>query len=293
MRAVPVAGGELAVAVYGPEDPDAPTILAVHGITSSSRAWIALAAALPEVRIIAPDLRGRGRSAGLPAPYGLPQHAADLEGVLDAFGLGRAVVVGHSMGAFVSVLLADLAPERVAELVLVDGGVPLPAPEGADVDGAIAATLGPAAERLSMSFESVEAYRGFWRSHPAFAEWTAGVQAYVDYDLVERGGRLSPAAHYAAVAADVPGLFGPDWYLAALGRLSMPVVVLRAPRGLLDEPGGLYAPGVLDRVLEAMPTATLVEVPDVNHYTIVMTEPGSGIVAERVRAALAAQEAGR
>ena len=54
------------------------------------------------VRLIAPDLRGRGRSNTLPGPFGMTRHADDMAAVLDFLGVPRAVVVGHSMGGFVS-----------------------------------------------------------------------------------------------------------------------------------------------------------------------------------------------
>ena len=127
---VEVRGGTLHTAIWGPEDPAAPTILAVHGVTASHKAWPELAEALPDVRIIAPDLRGRGRSNALPAPYGMPSHAEDLAAVLAALSTGPVVVVGHSMGAFAAVVLANLFPERVRSLVLVDGGLPLQVPAG-------------------------------------------------------------------------------------------------------------------------------------------------------------------
>lgn len=165
---IQVRGGTLHTALWGPDNPAALTILAVHGVTASHKAWPALAEALPEVRIIAPDLRGRGRSNALPALYGMPDHAEDLAAVLAALSTGP-VVVGHSMGAFVSVVLANLFPERVRSLVLVDGGLPLQV---------------PAAERLNAAFPSREAYRRYWRQHPAFsADWSPLVEAYVDFDL--------------------------------------------------------------------------------------------------------------
>ncbi len=83
--------------------------------------------------------------------------------------------------------------------------------------------------------------------------------------------------------ADTADLYGADWYLDALRSLRMPVTVLRAPRGLLDEPGGLYAPGRIDRILLDVPHARVIEVPDVNHYTILMSEPGAGTVADAIR----------
>ncbi|HYO18179.1 MAG TPA: alpha/beta fold hydrolase, partial [Dermatophilaceae bacterium] len=92
-------GGTLRVGEWGPGDPAAPTVLAVHGITASHLAWAPIARACPTARVIAPDLRGRGRSAGLPGPYGMAHHAADLEAVIESLELPPALLVGHSMGA--------------------------------------------------------------------------------------------------------------------------------------------------------------------------------------------------
>ena len=52
-------------------------------------------------------------------------HADDLVAVLDHFGIGRALLLGHSMGAFVAVVAADRHRDRVDQLVLVDCGLPL------------------------------------------------------------------------------------------------------------------------------------------------------------------------
>ena len=103
---VAVRGGTLRAGVWGPQDPGTPTVLAIHGITASHRCWTLLAGQLPGVRIIAPDLRGRGRSNALPAPYGMVSHAEDMAALLDAAGVEKAVVLGHSMGAFVAVVTA-------------------------------------------------------------------------------------------------------------------------------------------------------------------------------------------
>lgn len=285
---VPVDGGELTVGVLGEQDSSAPTVIAVHGITASHRCWLALARAMPGVRIIAPDLRGRGRSNLLPSPYGLRQHAIDLERVHAHFGLAAVPVVGHSMGAFVSVLFGARAPERVSGLVLVDGGIPLPLPEGFGPDELPGTLLGPAAERLTMTFAHVEDYRDFWRRHPAFADaWGADVQDYVDYDLRDVEGSLRPSGAVPAVAADSGELYGPEWYLDAMRSLRMPTVVLRAPRDLLDRPPGLYSPGWMEAARDLVPQLRVSDVDDVNHYTIVMIEPGGTRVATEVIAALA------
>ena len=291
--AVPVPGGALTVGIWN-NSPDAPAVLAIHGITANHRCWPLLADHLPGARLIAPDLRGRGRSRDLGGPYGLEQHARDLVAVLDHLGLESVAVVAHSMGAFVAVLLAARFPDRVSSLTLVDGGLPLDPPEGGRsrdvaVDAPAAdgtAVLGPAAKRLSMTFASVEEYRDFWREHPAFRDhWSAAVEAYVDYDLHGDAPQLRPSGDLAAVGADVAELYGGEAYRRALASVRQPTTFLRAPRGLLDEPEALYRP---DRASEE-PTITgmrVIEVDDVNHYTIVLAEPGAHRVARAVSDAL-------
>jgi pimeloyl-ACP methyl ester carboxylesterase len=283
---VPVNGGDLTVGVWGPDN--APTVLAIHGITASHVSWKTLAETAPDLRIIAPDLRGRGRSNRLPGPWGMGTHAADMVALLDAFGVEQAIVVGHSMGAFVSATLARTAPARVAELVLIDGGLPIPHPAGVAAEDLPKALIGPAAERLSMTFESAQAYRDFWRKHPAFAgDWTPAVEAYVDYDLDGTAPQLSPSSRYEAVAADSLQLSGDVGYADALAALPMPVSFLRAPRGLMNEPRALYSPSTVEEWEARMPRLTTHEIADVNHYTIVMARRGADDVAAIIRSAVA------
>lgn len=282
---VPVRGGELAVGEWGPRDGQA--ILAVHGVTASHLTWPLIASLLPDAHVIAPDLRGRGRSNELPGPWGMPQHADDLAAVLDALGVDSAVVVGHSMGAFASLVLANRHPSKVESLVLVDGGLPLATPIGLTDDEATMAILGPAAERLSMTFESRESYREFWKRHPAFAEdWNALIENYLDYDLVGEEPNLTPSTSYDAVAADSIELRGGDSLLRALDELVHPATFISAPRGLMNETPPLYPREAIDRWKEILPSLVTLTADDVNHYTIVMTEDGARMVANTIRASL-------
>ena len=178
-------------------------MLLIHGVTASHLSWPLVAERLAGVRVIAPDLRGRGRSNTLEGPAGLAAHARDLVAVLDALDVDRAVVVGHSMGAFVGLVLGDLYPERVSRLVLVDGGLPLDVPAGLSSDEVIQLVLGPTAERLAMRFASLEDYLDFWRAHPAFRrDWSPALEAYLAYDLVGEAPDLRPATSYATLEED-------------------------------------------------------------------------------------------
>ncbi|MGN6502806.1 MAG: alpha/beta fold hydrolase [Pseudolysinimonas sp.] len=279
-----VRGGELHGHRFGPDDDGAPTILAIHGVTASSRAFLEVAAELSGYRILAPDLRGRARSRELPPPFGLRQHAEDLASLMQTYDMRSPVVVGHSMGAFVAVALAEIA--EVSALVLVDGGFPLLLPEGVALPEMLQSALGPALDRLDREFASVEDYLAFWREHPAMAElWNPAVEDYLRYDLVGEPPHLRPSARREAVLVDSGDQFGPEWYLDAMRGLRMPVSALRAPRGLLNaEP--LYAPRRMEEFRTEIPQLAVVEVPDVNHYSIVMAPPGARQVADVIRSLL-------
>ncbi len=283
------AASGLHVGVWEPDGEASATILAVHGITSSHRAWAPLAHQLPDVRIIAPDLRGRGGSRSLPGPYGMARHADDVAALLDELGVDPCVVVGHSMGGYVAVTLAHRHPSLVSRLVLVDGGLPLKGDPSLDPAESGRRTLGPAAERLSRTFTSTEEYRTFWQAHPAFADWTPHLESYVDYDLVSDGGRLHPATSYEAMAADSRDLVTPgNDAVVALRDLAVDATFLRAERGMVDDPGGLFPAGWVAEQVERQPRVRVVEVPDVNHYTITLSDAGASAVADVVREALAA-----
>jgi lipase len=265
----------------------APVILAAHGISSHSRAWSPVARLLgEEVCFLAPDLRGRGRSRELGPPFGLACHARDLAAVLDHVGAGPAIVAGHSMGAFVAGVLALSEPQRVRGLVLVDGGVPADRPEGVSPDEVLDAVLGPAVARLRLTFPSLDAYVDFWREHPAFGDGDvdeADLRAYAERDLVGEAPELRPAVREEAVRADGRELVLDDEARTAASRAGRPAVLLRAPRGLLNEDHP-FIPAEEARAFACVPHHRLVDVDDVNHYTITLGA-GAGAVARAIREA--------
>jgi lipase len=274
---VPVDGGDLRVGRWTASDPSAPVVLAAHGVTANHLAWRSLAA-LDRVTVVAPDLRGRGRSSGLAGRAGMDRHAEDLLAVLDHLGLEAPLLVGHSMGGFVAAAFVARHGARVAGTVLVDGGLPFPAvPAGTTAEQALNAAIGPAAQRLTMTFATPEDYLDFWRPHPAFAgAWTPEVEAYLRYDL--EGDRSSVSL--AAVRDDSEGLLDADGAARAAASLPPGTVFLRAPRGMLGDPGGLYPIELVEQHRATFPGLDVRDVADTNHYTIVMSDPGARAVAD-------------
>ena len=289
---VPVVGGDLRVGVWDPADApaDAPAVLALHGVTSSHLAWPFVVDELPGVRVIAPDLRGRGASNALEGPAGLAAHAADLAAVLDALGLGAVPVIGHSMGAFVAVALAHRHPGRVSRLVLVDGGLPLAVPEGLTPEQLVAAILGPTAERLQRRWRDVDEYISeYWAEHPAFADsWSDELEEYIAYDLVPDGELLRPATSRRAMVQDTADMNTGDLLPAALAGLVQPALFVSVPRGLQNESPGLYPPAHRDRVLAEHPHIRHIPLADLNHYTVVMSARGAAALRPLLRAELSA-----
>jgi lipase len=286
--AVPVAGGRLHVARAGPPPGDAAAVVvAVHGITASHVAWRPVVRELldrVDVCVLAPDLRGRGRSAQLPPHARFGAHVDDLVAVLEHLGVERALLAGHSMGAYVVARVAAERPSRASGVVLVDGGLPLPPlKDDADPDEVLEKTLGPALARLRMTFESGERYTDFWRAHPAFSHaWSEDLEAYALADLTGEPGAMRSVTSEAAARVDGIALLVDEGTRTALERVRAPIQLLRAPRGLLDDDNLMIPDSVLDDFVARRPEVHVELVEDVNHYTILM---GAG--APRVADAIA------
>lgn len=110
-------------------------VLLLHGLASSRRFWDLVVPRLigPDGSgppLVALDQRGHGDSDRPAGPYDGATVAADVLTALDALGLSRVVVVGHSWGASTALRLAATAPERVLAAVCVDGGLGSPRSAG-------------------------------------------------------------------------------------------------------------------------------------------------------------------
>lgn len=135
-----VQGNPLAYRIAG-DEADEPVVL-IHAFASESRSWAMVASTLASrgFRVIAPDLRGHGRSAWTET-YALEDFEQDLIALLDTLKLDRVSLVGHSLGGHLALRLAVRMPTRVDRLVIE--AAPVPPSDAADAAALMAMQAKP------------------------------------------------------------------------------------------------------------------------------------------------------
>ena len=258
----------------------APCVVAVHGITSNAWVWDPLAHHLAGAAdLVAVDLRGRGRSFDAPGPYGIERHAADIASIVEQLG-GPVVLIGHSMGAFVVEMLAERRPDLIRDLLLVDGGTPLPTPPDGDIDAALDRMLGPGLERIRTVWPDRVSYQAMWASHPAFGEGISpDLERNLLADLLEVDGGFRTAVSESAVRTDGYDMLANDEVRLLLDRRQQPTTIIRAEFGMLGTP----PPFIADEVRSRYPQHRWVDAPGRNHYTVLNSADGASLVARTLR----------
>ena len=193
-------------------------ILVLPGITSPAATWAFVARRLAEERrVVVPDIRGRGLSENRPGlGYGLDDYAGDAAGLIEAVGLGRAIVIGHSMGARIATRMAA-ATDLVTRLILVDP--PLSGPGRASYPTPIESYLtAHAAASRGATIEEFRAFTPAWTEEQIALrlEWlpTCSIEAIV---------RTYENFHVEDIFADFPKLTCPTLLMyAKLARVVTP-----------------------------------------------------------------------
>jgi len=241
-------------------------ILCVHGITANCRCWDVLAEALiPDYRVIAMDLRGRGQSEKPSTDYSLDYHLRDIKCLLDDLQLERAVIMGHSLGAFIALAFAAQYPERTDRLILVDGGGDL----SADQMNKVFVGIKPALDRLGQIFPSTDAYLDKMKQAPYLHPWTSAVETYCRYEIeaVDGGVRTNiDPAHIQEEAANIRKVNCASFYAG----LQCKVLILRAPNGQLSQDDLLLPEDVIKKMSDEIPNARRFDVAGTNHYGILL-----------------------
>jgi pimeloyl-ACP methyl ester carboxylesterase len=269
-----VGGGRLHAIRRGPVSGE--PVLCLPGLTANARSFdlIGDRLAAEGFRPVALDLRGRGRSdlTG-PGTYGWPAHARDVLDAADRLGAAQFAVVGWSMGAFVAMQAAVLAPGRITRAVLVDACGQPPADAIPLIQRAV--------DRLGVVHPSVEHYLERLRSLGTITPWHPLWDAYFGYELVETADGVQARTSREAVLEDLA--YGERHDPRALWpALTMPVLLLLAVRPLIPGGPGIVAAEDRERFAREVAGAAVVAV-DANHYGIATHPATSEAIAAFLR----------
>ncbi|HET6669345.1 MAG TPA: alpha/beta hydrolase [Pyrinomonadaceae bacterium] len=259
-------------------------VIAIHGLTASFVSFVGVAERLNGRRpLFAPDLRGRGDSDKPDGPYGMAQHARDVAVAMQSLELGPCVIVGHSMGAFVATALAEQNPELVSGIIMIDGGYVPDLPVGVDASQMLDATLALRIAQLSRTYESRSAFLDFWRSQPNFPpdDWNPWIEEFLDYEVTGET-TVQPKAAAGAVGLDVAEAFKKDEIVGRLKSLRVPVLLLRAEKGLQPNQPPIFPDSMMQSFRECIPEMKEEMISGTTHFTITLGERGASRVADLI-----------
>jgi pimeloyl-ACP methyl ester carboxylesterase len=258
-RRFPVTGLTLAARVWGGDD-DLP-VLALHGWLDNAGSFDLLAPLLPGCRIVALDAAGHGFSEfrSLDSSYNLWQDVGDLIEIADALGWERFRFIGHSRGAAIGTLLAGTYPERIEQLVLIEGGLPLIDPPE------------QAPQRLADALRAKRELAGrsgrvFPDKPRAIAERAAGFSKVTlgAAEILARrslreadGGFVWHADQRLKAPSEVR--FTPEQVRAFVARITAPVLMFRASHSPFD---GMWG---YDEIIRAFPALEVVRLEGGHH----------------------------
>jgi pimeloyl-ACP methyl ester carboxylesterase len=256
-----------------------PTLVLAPGITANAHAFDAIVARLAgKVRVLALDLRGRGLSDAPAAGYTMADHAADVLGLLDALGLDRVVLGGHSFGGFLALYLAAHAPERFERLVIMDAAIGVAVPRTREL-------IQPSLDRLGQTYPSFAAYLDLIKAMPFYAgwPWDPAVESYYQADVqVLDDGSVRARSRPEHIAAAMDGVVAEPWR-EHLARITQPALLLHAP-GPYGPPGAppIVTAAQAREMIDLLPDCRYVPVPG-NHQTMLYSS-GATAIAEAILA---------
>jgi lipase len=281
---IAVPGGEVNV-WHREAGAGSPTAVLIHGLTGTSRWWARVIDLLPRgMGLIAIDARGRGLSVDAPPPYDLATIADDVSRAIDQLGVDRAIVVGYSMGAWIAAMFDERHPDRVVRVVLVDGGLPMPAPSG-DPDEFIEAVVGPSLARLDLDFATEESFFDYWRAHPALERhWDDSMRPALVSELVEAGSGHRVKINPEAIREAARQITVDPVTNRAGERVTSPTHLIVVERGTADQEGGMIPLDRAEAAVAANPALTMEYLVGVNHYTLLLGD-GAPAVASAISTA--------
>jgi pimeloyl-ACP methyl ester carboxylesterase len=243
-----------------------PPVICVHGLTANAFCFQAIADDLArDHRVFAYDLRGRGDSDKPEEGYSVPLHTEDLAALIKELRLERPVVLGHSLGALVSLYFAAHYPKALSKLILIDAGAPLPwkTPEEQP------AWLTLSISRLGTPVPSFQEYIERLKLAPFLSPWNEYFDLYFQHDVrVNSDGSVVSKCYRQGVLEEAMR-FGEAEAEQQWPKVEVPTLLLRAGQGMFADNDQLLPETSAEQMLKAIKHCRYVNYPMLNHYTII------------------------
>ncbi|MBY6085893.1 alpha/beta fold hydrolase [Priestia flexa] len=236
------------------------TIIAIHGLTGNHKQMHYYAEMLKErYRIIAVDLRGRGNSSETDEDTSLFKHAEDIIALIHKLDIANPILLGYSMGAFISAVVASRL-KQVKGLILLDGAA-TSTQQQRDI-------VQPSLGRLSKKYDSKEGYVEEIKEiyNRLGVKWTEHLQSVVEYEVHEVEGHWENKSSESSILADFNSFYSfiPK---EICSQISCPTLLVHASGDIGKFPPLFYKEAYDDTKNYIANIETVTS--DCNHYTMV------------------------
>jgi pimeloyl-ACP methyl ester carboxylesterase len=246
-----------------------PPIIFVHGITANAFCFQAYADELArDHRVFAYDQRGRGDSDKPESGYSMPNHAADLVALIDAWELDRPVIAGHSSGAFIALYFAVHYPEKLSKLILIDAGV---SAAWKTIDEQ-PAWLTVSINRLGTPVASFEEYKQRLKAAPFLGPyWNPYFDLYFEHDVYHRSdGSVVSKAYREGIIKDGKYSFYVFKPEELWKDVTVPTLLMHTGQGLFTDNDQLLSEEAAMAIQRGIKNCSFVNFPSLSHYTIIL-----------------------
>ncbi|KSU83538.1 Pimeloyl-ACP methyl ester carboxylesterase [Fictibacillus enclensis] len=236
------------------------TIIAIHGLTGNHKQMHYYAEKLKgDYRVIAVDLRGRGNSSAADENTSLFQHAEDIITLIKELKIEEPLLLGYSMGAFISAVVAS-EMEDVKGVILLDGAAACTQQQRDIVQ--------PSLSRLSKTYETQEQYIKELKEiyGRLGVTWTDHLKSVAEYETHEVNGHWENKSSEVAIESDFNSFYSfvPE---EICSKVTCPVLLVHASGAIGTFPPLFYAEAYDEtrKHIEDLENVTS----DCNHYTMV------------------------
>ncbi|SEI86435.1 Pimeloyl-ACP methyl ester carboxylesterase [Bhargavaea ginsengi] len=239
------------------------TIIAIHGLTGNHRnLQYYIDRFKGDYRVVAVDLRGRGNSAALEREPSIFNHAEDIVGLIKELGIENPILMGYSMGAFISAIVGSRLGS-VKGVILLDG-----AAEMSDHQRGI---VEPSLGRISKAYDSQEAYVSeIQRIYGNLGiTWSDEIAKTAAYEVGEKDGHWENKSDEAGIRADFDSFYTFDPQEIG-SKISCSVLLVYAS-GAIGQMPPLFLEEHYDKTKSAIRDLDVIET-DANHYTLVFED---------------------